>query len=441
MRDALLAQRGEQRFELGVARRGRGEDAGRPGAARATATRRARARATSRTVSPANARQQVLRRVERDDAARLQHRDAPAQRLGFLEVVRRQDDRVAVAIQLADERPQALPQLDVDARRGLVQHDHRRLVHQRLADQHAALHAARQRAHVGVGLRREVEVVQDLVDPRAVARACRNSRTGSRASRAREKNGSNTSSCGTTPSAAARSRGSRRRRRGRARARVPRSARVRPARIEISVVLPAPFGPSRPKNSPSLDGEVDAGQRLHAAEAAGDVVDFDGEHGISDAGIGGPDAADAAQATARQCAHGRAIPRRRRRRASAASAGGNATRSATACPSACGAPLEREQHGERRRIACAESGEVDDAVGRQRAASRDAPSTAAGVGERQRAAERPARAGRPPRSRCRSRRGAQSRRSLAGDALVLSASVLMRPSTPPVLICSLNSSR
>src|SRR6476619_8553468 len=30
----------------------------------------------------------------------------------------------------------------------------------------------------------------------------------------------------------------------------PRSARVSPARIEISVVLPAPFGPSRPKNSP-----------------------------------------------------------------------------------------------------------------------------------------------------------------------------------------------
>src|SRR5882672_606334 len=30
----------------------------------------------------------------------------------------------------------------------------------------------------------------------------------------------------------------------------PRSARTRPARTLISVVLPAPFGPSRPKNSP-----------------------------------------------------------------------------------------------------------------------------------------------------------------------------------------------
>src|SRR5205814_4936970 len=32
---------------------------------------------------------------------------------------------------------------------------------------------------------------------------------------------------------------------------VPRSARVSPATIEISVVLPAPLGPSKPKNSPS----------------------------------------------------------------------------------------------------------------------------------------------------------------------------------------------
>src|SRR6185437_4087958 len=32
---------------------------------------------------------------------------------------------------------------------------------------------------------------------------------------------------------------------------VPRSGRASPARIEISVVLPAPFGPSNPKNSPA----------------------------------------------------------------------------------------------------------------------------------------------------------------------------------------------
>jgi hypothetical protein len=53
---------------------------------------------------------------------------------------------------------------------GLVEHDHRRLVHQRLPDQHAPLHAAGQRAHVGVGLDVEIEVMQDLVDPASLSR-------------------------------------------------------------------------------------------------------------------------------------------------------------------------------------------------------------------------------------------------------------------------------
>ncbi len=42
-------------------------------------------------------------------------------------------------------------------------------VDQRLRDQHTALHAARQGAHVGVGLAREIEVGEDLVDPVVVA--------------------------------------------------------------------------------------------------------------------------------------------------------------------------------------------------------------------------------------------------------------------------------
>ena len=63
----------------------------------------------------------------------------------------------------------ALAQLHVDAGGGLVEHDHRRLVHQRLRHQHAPLHAAGERAHVGVGLGGEVEVLQHLVDPGVVA--------------------------------------------------------------------------------------------------------------------------------------------------------------------------------------------------------------------------------------------------------------------------------
>src|SRR5438477_570362 len=37
---------------------------------------------------------------------------------------------------------------------------------------------------------------------------------------------------------------------------VPASARVSPAAIEINVVLPAPFGPSNPKNSPSSTAKL-----------------------------------------------------------------------------------------------------------------------------------------------------------------------------------------
>src|SRR5438046_8721489 len=75
---------------------------------------------------------------------------------------------MAVAVQVADERPQALPQLDVNAGCGLVEHDDRRLVNKRLADKHAALHSAGERTHVHVRFADEVEMVKDLVDPRAV---------------------------------------------------------------------------------------------------------------------------------------------------------------------------------------------------------------------------------------------------------------------------------
>ena len=72
---------------------------------------------------------------------------------------------MALAVQPPDEAPQPLAQFDVDARGRLVEDDHRRLVHQRLGDQHAALHAAREAAHVDVGLGGQVEVGENLVDP------------------------------------------------------------------------------------------------------------------------------------------------------------------------------------------------------------------------------------------------------------------------------------
>ena len=73
-------------------------------------------------------------------------------RLGLLQVMGGEHDAVPVAIQAPHELPQTLPQLDIDARGRLIEHDHRRLVNQRLRDEDAALHAAGKRAHVGVRL-------------------------------------------------------------------------------------------------------------------------------------------------------------------------------------------------------------------------------------------------------------------------------------------------
>ena len=79
-------------------------------------------------------------------------RDAVAQLLGLFEIVRRQHHGDAAAVQFADIGPELLAQLDVDARGGLVQHQHRGRVDHRLGDHQAALHATGQGAGIGVGL-------------------------------------------------------------------------------------------------------------------------------------------------------------------------------------------------------------------------------------------------------------------------------------------------
>ena len=75
---------------------------------------------------------------------------------------------MSVAVESPDELPQRLPQFDIDTRGRLIEHDHRRLVHQRLCNQDAAFHAAGQLAHIGIGLGAEIEVMQQFVYPLAV---------------------------------------------------------------------------------------------------------------------------------------------------------------------------------------------------------------------------------------------------------------------------------
>ena len=83
--------------------------------------------------------------LDQDDLALVDHADAVGHLLGFVDVVRGEDDGHAGVAQRAHDLPHVLAQLDVDAGGRLVEEQDLRLVRQRLGDQHAALHAARQR--------------------------------------------------------------------------------------------------------------------------------------------------------------------------------------------------------------------------------------------------------------------------------------------------------
>ena len=79
-----------------------------------------------------------------DELALVDHPDAVGHLLGFLDVVSRQNDGHPFAAQTAHELPHVVPQIDVHARRRLVQEQDPRLVRERLGDEQAALHPARQ---------------------------------------------------------------------------------------------------------------------------------------------------------------------------------------------------------------------------------------------------------------------------------------------------------
>src|SRR5215203_2698698 len=74
------------------------------------------------------------------DVALVFERDLLAQRLGLLQVMRSQQNSHPPAIQLPDVAPQLVTQLDVYARRRLVQKQDLRVVHEGPGEEHAPLH-------------------------------------------------------------------------------------------------------------------------------------------------------------------------------------------------------------------------------------------------------------------------------------------------------------
>ena len=102
--------------------------------------------------------------LDQDELALVDDADAVGHLLGFLDVVRGEDDGDAGGAQRAHHLPHVLAQLDVDAGGRLVEEQDARLVRQRLGDQHAALHAAGQRHDLAVLLVPQRELLQHLLD-------------------------------------------------------------------------------------------------------------------------------------------------------------------------------------------------------------------------------------------------------------------------------------
>jgi hypothetical protein len=310
-------------------------------------------------------------------------------------------------------------------------------LYQRLADEDAALHTAGQRAHVGVCLRGEVQVVQDLVDPRAALAQAEVAGLHLERFADAEKRVKH-QFLGHYTQIAARfavvgndvvPEYFRRAAIGADQSREDRNERG----------LARSVGAQQPEELPFLDLEVHAVQGPHAAEAARDIGHVDGNHqgaGIKDQesedgerqqavtrgphrDLTGEEVQDAVHVRQRMDA------RRDRREFQAGAFGGRA-------------PLQRQHHRERGRVGLFQTGQVDNSATWQRQCARRLEHGGR-VRERQRAHVRPALA-------CRDKGthrfvACAFDHDLAEAPLFLAVSVLMSPSTPPFLTCSLNSSR
>src|ERR1022692_2804000 len=90
--------------------------------------------------------QHVRHLVALDDRSAVDDRDVAAQIFSLLQIMRRQYDRRALLIDVAQEFPHRAAHLDVHAGRRFVQYQQFRFVHESARDHEAALHAARERA-------------------------------------------------------------------------------------------------------------------------------------------------------------------------------------------------------------------------------------------------------------------------------------------------------
>ncbi len=213
----------------------------------------------------------------------VEDRHPVAERLGLLHGVRGEHHGATGVVERAQEVPQVAPCLWVEGPGGLVEEHHLGAVHECAGDRQALRLPAREPLGAGACLVGEPDPLQPVVGDRrptpyraAKVRIC--SRALSRSKKA------DAWSC--TPI-----RGNRRSLRGQGRSpsrRIsPESGLRRPSIISRMVVLPAPFGPRIPKNSPSATLEAHPVDRSQVPVGQPEVGDLDSSHVATLAGATG----------------------------------------------------------------------------------------------------------------------------------------------------------
>src|SRR5579875_33443 len=109
---------------------------------------------------------QLGRLVESDDSALTQEGDPVAEIVGFVHVVRRQEDRRSLTAQLLDQIVKVLGRGRVETARRLIQEENARIVDQRAGDQKTLLHTAGVILELPIRRAGEVDALQQLIDPR-----------------------------------------------------------------------------------------------------------------------------------------------------------------------------------------------------------------------------------------------------------------------------------
>ena len=107
---------------------------------------------------------ELARRPDREDPPVLDDRHAVRERLGLVEVVRGQHDRLAELAQRADRLPGRAASLGVEAGRGLVEEDQLRVADEREREVQAAQLAPRELAAAHVGAILEAREREHLLD-------------------------------------------------------------------------------------------------------------------------------------------------------------------------------------------------------------------------------------------------------------------------------------